>query len=547
MLKVLYVNNSTTMGGAAQSLMDIISQCGKVIQPVIVIPQKGIIEEYLTKLNVIHYIVPFTNGYSGIGTGSESDEDNNFFDNYRAALEVKKIAEEHNIQIIHTNSSTANVGAMAALMLGIPHIWHLRELMEEDFNSEFWDKELKCDLLKCANEIISISECVQRSYIEKYGVESVCIYNGLNIKRFYKELDNSIENKVNNFVLVGAISAEKGQLDAIKAVKYLVETGSRGIKLYIVGTGNFQYVWLLKKYISQYNLESNIQISPFRSDLSKIRSQCLFSITTSKMEALGRVTIEAMLAGNVVIGADTGGTLEIIGKDAERGYLYEQGNYVSLADVMKRAMMSGGKNIKMACEAQNYAVQTFDSQKYVSRLVDIYYTAINNSNANSKKKQTQKIVLNKINNRYRLTAAPIMQVDAYLYKIDLKNRNMVGILSRWLENKRRGISIAKVLKSKGINSGAIYGMGILGCQLYDELINENFEVKYFIDRKKINTLGVVKAIKADEEFLQVDAIIVSVIMEETEIKQKIQEKSQIIAYSISEVLEWCEMKGDMED
>lgn len=31
------------------------------------------------------------------------------------------------------------------------------------------------------------------------------------------------------------------------------------------------------------------------------------------MEALGRSTIEAMLAGNIVIGADTGGTKELIG------------------------------------------------------------------------------------------------------------------------------------------------------------------------------------------------------------------------------------------
>ena len=36
------------------------------------------------------------------------------------------------------------------------------------------------------------------------------------------------------------------------------------------------------------------------------RKKVSYSITGSKMEALGRSTIEAMLAGNIVIGADTG-------------------------------------------------------------------------------------------------------------------------------------------------------------------------------------------------------------------------------------------------
>ena len=56
------------------------------------------------------------------------------------------------------------------------------------------------------------------------------------------------------------------------------------------------------------------------------------------MEALGRVTLEAMLAVNMVIGTYTGGTLELIGENQERGYLYKQGNYRDLAKVMKELM-----------------------------------------------------------------------------------------------------------------------------------------------------------------------------------------------------------------
>ena len=51
-----------------------------------------------------------------------------------------KLYKKENISLIHINSSVSNVGAFADLMTGIPYAWRLREMLEEHFDCEFWDK-----------------------------------------------------------------------------------------------------------------------------------------------------------------------------------------------------------------------------------------------------------------------------------------------------------------------------------------------------------------------------------------------------------------------
>lgn len=72
-------------------------------------------------------------------------------------------------------------------------------------------------------------------------------------------------------------------------------------------------------------------------DLRELRRQCDIGLTCSKKEAFGRVTVENMLAKMLVIGANTGGTLEIV-EDGYNGLLYEEGNPESLAGRIEYAM-----------------------------------------------------------------------------------------------------------------------------------------------------------------------------------------------------------------
>lgn len=530
-LKILYISNEAALGGAAQSLLNMIQAVkNRNITAVVVIPEKGSIENRLMDLGITYYVVPFSNGYGLIGTDSCVKQGQNFVDNYYAALQLQDIIQRENISLIHINSSVSNVGAFAALMSGIPYIWHFREVLSDHYDSEFWDRELKINLIHHSDAAIAISDVVIKKYKERYNVNSACIYNGIDIDSYKNELNEAnYSSGLQRFVITGAITQGKGQFDAVRAVEVLIEEGISNIHLDLVGYGGGRFCWFLEQYIHNKKLEKYISIHPFQHDLSEYRKQSQYALTTSKMEALGRSTIEAMLAGQIVIGADTGGTKEIIGVDESRGYLYRQGDYHSLAMAMKRALSEADeKKELMRNNAQCYAEETFSLEKYADCICTLYEKVLEDYSA--KDKYPLQVFLKELEERYRALSnnAEIKVSSVNNYKC---------ILDKWKQVETIGRSISDYLKECNWKSVAIYGMGKLGCRLYEELNASEIEIPYVIDQNPEFLEELVRVKMPNEIPDEVDVIIVTVSKEEQEIVRSYKERYNCNIVGISQLLE----------
>lgn len=75
---------------------------------------------------------------------------------------------------------------------------------------------------------------------------------------------------------------------------------------------------------------------------------------------MGRVTVESMLAGIIVVGAASGATTELI-MDGETGYLYEPGNCTDLADKIEYIVHHPKKRREIEIRAKESAKVKFDS------------------------------------------------------------------------------------------------------------------------------------------------------------------------------------------
>lgn len=533
MINVIYIFHESGMGGAVQSLLDMLAAAQERLNPIVIIPGCGIVEERLQQMNIVYYVIPYQSDYGGIGVHTQAEVDSAFNDNYRAALELQEIIKQEKIQLIHSNSSANSVGAMAALIAGIPHIWHIREFLEEDFDCEFLDKDLKRELFQCADKLISISDCVKNAYRHKYGIDSEHIYDGLEVERFI--MDESPDRKENCFLFAGGLSRQKGQLEAIKAVNELVKSGIN-VQLYIVGEGNEQYKWILKQYIRIYGLGQYVHIDKFKKDLREYRKMCRYSITASRMEALGRVTIEAMLAGCIVIGGNTGGTAEIIGKDSARGYLYRQGDYRNLAEVMRYAMEHSSDHIRIQQAAQTYALENFNSEKYIEKVIEVYKGVLQGEYRQDV--HTKNNVLVKLQNRY-IRRNEILMNTYNAGKSD-KTRELQATIQRWLNVKLEKKHFDRVLRQRQIHSIAIYGMSYLGWCLYTELENSETEVSYIIDRAMRDGDEIFKVRHLGENLPRVDAVIVTVLGDTRNLCNLIREQYEYTVLTIQQILDWCE-------
>lgn len=368
-MNILYVSHETQLNGAPKSLLEFVTKiCDKGIRPIVIVPCKGKLKTELDKRGIDTRVIVFRQCIY--------KEEYNLFDywfvNLKAVISIMRLIRKEHIDIVHTNTLAVDVGAIAAYILHIPHVWHFREYLQEDFAYKVICPFLMKWLVKKSRCCIAISEGIKKKYKEKYGVSIVKLYNGIESSAYYSPLDLNIsDNKRENMLIAGTILEGKGQWDAIRAVEELIGRGIY-VHLCIVGNGSPEYVNRLKKYVRKRDLSKFIEFKPFTNNLQELRIQSDIILVCSRMEAFGRVTAEAMMSGKIVIGSNSGGTLELIGKSEERGYLYTYGNPIELADKVQYILEHEKEVYEKQLLAQNFILKLTDINKYASKLVCIY-------------------------------------------------------------------------------------------------------------------------------------------------------------------------------
>ena len=95
-----------------------------------------------------------------------------------------KILKNENIDIIHINGLNNGIGAMIAQKLGIPYVWHIRQLMEEDLHQRYIIKKKVWPMVKSANAVIAISKAVKEKFEKEFNREITVVYNGVPVEKY---------------------------------------------------------------------------------------------------------------------------------------------------------------------------------------------------------------------------------------------------------------------------------------------------------------------------------------------------------------------------
>lgn len=111
------------------------------------------------------------------------------------------------------------------------------------------------------------------------------------------------------------------------------------------------------------------------------------------------------------------------------------------------------------------------------------------------------------------------------------------VLGEWLTMLEQGKSVADMLKKRGISSIAIYGMGVLGSHLYQQVKNSGVSVSYIIDQKPLKGIYEAKICGLEEKLRGVDAVVVTPIYQFENIKKAILEYNDVLVISLRDLLE----------
>lgn len=252
----------------------------------------------------------------------------------------KKLAkdlEHRDIDVVYSNTGFIITGMLIKKYIDrITHIWHLREFGEEDHHfGIFFGRRIYYHLLnKYTDNVIMISEALSRKFTP-YIIKprTTIIYDDVSEKYIQPIHEMYCKDEPLNILMAGLICEGKGQIQALQAVKIL-KNQNIPVKLFLAGSFvNQQYKALLEEFVSTNNLNDEVEFMGLVKDMNSLRAKVKFGIVASSSEAFGRVTIEGMLSGLCMIGANRGGTKELI-RNNKTGLLYEHGDNKQLAQIL---------------------------------------------------------------------------------------------------------------------------------------------------------------------------------------------------------------------
>lgn len=272
------------------------------------------------------------------------------------------------IDIVHTNQNRISIGAFISRKYDIPHIWHIREFGQEDYNLRFHNPHAIEFMNRSASRFVAISNAVRDSWIKK-GIEKdkiVTVYNGIDREGFFcKQLTAGGMVKL---VIVGHVQQAKGQLQLVEAVSMLPQTIKDRIQVDIIGDGYSDYIYKINKVIKKNRLE-NIHFLGYCDDIPRRLAEYDVGIMCSRAEGFGRVTLEYLLAGLYVIASNTGANPELI-TDRETGLLYEYGDPASLAaciqEVLEKRLFINNISYQNPFTMERCAKQIYEIYKEVT-------------------------------------------------------------------------------------------------------------------------------------------------------------------------------------
>lgn len=294
--------------------------------------------------------------------------------NAKAQKQLISIAKEFQPDIIHTNSGVADIGFKVASELGLPHVTHYREFGWQDCNAIMWHEKRMQRYPKQYG--IAIGKEIL-AFHSKHTDSNTLIYNGI----IHRNSQRFSEHKASWFLYVGGLFKEKGIEDLLYAYSALPEATRKSHHLKIAGStdvpGYFEH---LKKMSSTLGIKESVEWLGERHDVLDLMYEARALIIPSHHEAFGRIMVEAINNGCLVIGRNTDGIKEQFdnGVDLtgqEIGFRYNSVD--QLTDLLKKVSDEDSMSYQtMIKNGQHVINALYDIEGYIAKTEELYREAI---------------------------------------------------------------------------------------------------------------------------------------------------------------------------
>lgn len=315
-MKILYILNSTLQsGGATKAFVSLVDELTKNgVEPYILMPDKeGIYEYFVSKGVSVKSLTYRMNAYPPV------DNVKQFFMfipkllarlwvNHNASKALCKYIKEKKIDIVHTNVSVIDIGERAARKCGVPHVYHIREYADKDFNLKYFPSKKQMQERLKKSQTVCITKDIQKHHGLSCCDDSAVVYDGIYSKQYMPKTTQ----KQNYLLYAGRIEYTKGLDVLLRAYFQYVKKTSSPLKLLVAGLHNEQdkFYHDILQFVRENKLQEYVTFLGEIREIDEYMSQAKAVVIPSRYEGFGLVMAESMFNDTLVIGHNTAGTKE---------------------------------------------------------------------------------------------------------------------------------------------------------------------------------------------------------------------------------------------
>lgn len=306
----------------------------------------------------------------------------------RGTKRVQRLAVAEGARLIHSNTAAVWGGALAARRLGLPHVWHIHELITEPV---FVRRLVAGMVARYADRVVAISKAVADHLLaDQPGLAArlTVIHDAVDTDRFHPGVDGASLRRdwgvAADEVLVGVvgrISAWKGQAVFIEALAQAL-TQAPNLRGVIVGDVVPGETWRREALIHravELGLGDRLLWAGYRDDAPRVMAALDALVLPSvRPEPFGMVVLEAMAAGKPVVATAHGGPLETI-RDGETGFLVPPGEATALAAALVRLTQQPDLRRRLGQAGRERVCRHFTFTGHVAAFEQLYGELLSSS------------------------------------------------------------------------------------------------------------------------------------------------------------------------
>jgi glycosyltransferase involved in cell wall biosynthesis len=282
---------------------------------------------------------------------------------------------EQQPDVVHVNCLPHLRGAEAAHSLGLPIVWHVREILPPGPRRRWFARRLQ----RHATRIVAVSEAVG-GWLREEGVGNVeVVHNGVQAPAPLLDRQTARENfgLPRDAMIVGLFSQlvpHKGALDLVRAAHASVVENS-ALHFVIAGHGPDSFAGRIAREIEAGPGAEHIHVVPPQPAIWELLAAVdVLTLPTLWPDPLPRSVMEAMAAGLPVVAYADGGVPEMV-DDGETGILCRPGDPDDLTRAIVKLAADEGLRERLGSAARQRA-ELFSVDQYVEGVESILVSAL---------------------------------------------------------------------------------------------------------------------------------------------------------------------------